>query len=104
MPKLSFGRNYTNFCFLKVFVKGVAEQLRTGGDSDGKDEDMDTDQPIVLSRDRCLSVVRGLMALLLSMDFTCHVDLFLVACKVCQFANFMLTVTTVLNCRQVDDS
>ena len=51
------------------------------GDGDGKDGDKD-DQPLLLSRTRCLSVIRGLVALLLSMDFTCHVDLFLVACKV----------------------
>ncbi|KAH9496163.1 Baculoviral IAP repeat-containing protein 6, partial [Bulinus truncatus] len=65
----------------KLFVKGKTEQ-RSRSDIDYKDEDLESDQPIILSRDKCLAVVRGLMALLLSMDFTCHVDLFLVACKV----------------------
>ncbi|KAI8505639.1 Baculoviral IAP repeat-containing protein 6 [Branchiostoma belcheri] len=35
-----------------------------------------------LGRKQCIPVVRGLVALLLNMDFTCHVDLFLVICKV----------------------
>ena len=37
---------------------------------------------LIVSREKCLPVVRGLVGLLLAMDFTCHVDLFLVACKV----------------------
>ena len=49
----------------------------------GKDGDEETPETVlVLPRERCLLVVRGLMSLLLSMDFSCHVDLFLVACKV----------------------
>ncbi|XP_013417535.1 baculoviral IAP repeat-containing protein 6 [Lingula anatina] len=48
------------------------------GDQDGHD----TENSMVLPRERCLPVVRGLIALLLSMDFTCNVDLFLIACKV----------------------
>ncbi|OWF45700.1 baculoviral IAP repeat-containing protein 6-like isoform X2 [Mizuhopecten yessoensis] len=44
--------------------------------------DYDQDGVLVLSKDKTLRVVRGLMALLLSMDFTCNVDLFLVTCKV----------------------
>jgi baculoviral IAP repeat-containing protein 6 len=35
-----------------------------------------------LQRERCIPVVQGLMHLLLAMDFTCHSDLFLFACKV----------------------
>ncbi|CAL1542612.1 unnamed protein product [Lymnaea stagnalis] len=65
----------------KLLFKGITEQRRVE-ESEMKDDSMDIDQPLLLSRDRCLAVVGGLMALLLSMDFTCHVDLFLVACKV----------------------
>lgn len=42
----------------------------------------ETDTVLVLPKDTCLPVVHGLMALLLSMDFTCNVDLFLITCKV----------------------
>lgn len=51
-----------------------------GGGKETDDEAAESQ--LVLPRDRCLQVVRGLMSLLLSMDFSCHVDLFLVACKV----------------------
>ena len=44
--------------------------------------DLETDSVLVLPKERCLPVVQGLMALLLGMDFTCNVDLFLVTCKV----------------------
>ena len=42
----------------------------------------DNDAALFVSRDKCISVVHGLVTLLLSMDFTCHVDLFIIACKV----------------------
>lgn len=58
----------------------------------GEDE---ADTTLVLPRDRCLAVVRGLMALLLSMDFTCHVDLFLVACKVGMASNVGITMSKI---------
>jgi baculoviral IAP repeat-containing protein 6 len=58
-----------------------------GGDDD------DNDGVLVLSKEKTLRVVRGLMALLLNMDFTCNVDLFLVTCKVsltvCKFKRFI---------------
>ncbi len=50
------------------------------GDKDAVDAD--ADNQLVVSREKCIPVVRGLMALILSMDFTCNVDLFLIACKV----------------------
>lgn len=54
-----------------------------GASPEDRDDDVrGADFSLTLSRERCLSVVHGLMALLLSMDFTCHVDLFLIACKV----------------------
>jgi len=43
----------------------------------------DVDSSLIVSREQCIPVVRGLVTLLLSMDFTCHVDLFIIACKVC---------------------
>ncbi|XP_072169396.1 dual E2 ubiquitin-conjugating enzyme/E3 ubiquitin-protein ligase BIRC6-like [Diadema setosum] len=43
---------------------------------------MDLCATVLLSRDKCIPVVQGLVRLLLAMDFTCHVDLFLVTCKV----------------------
>ena len=44
--------------------------------------DFEPDTVLVLPKETCLPVVHGLMALLLSMDFTCNVDLFLITCKV----------------------
>lgn len=51
--------------------------------SDSRDNgDSDSEWTLIVTREKCVPVVKGLMALLLSMDFTCHVDLFIVACKV----------------------
>ncbi|XP_052766452.1 baculoviral IAP repeat-containing protein 6-like isoform X2 [Mya arenaria] len=52
----------------------------TGDDRDGAECEGDT--VLILPKERCLPVVHGLMALLLGMDFTCNVDLFLITCKV----------------------
>ena len=38
---------------------------------------------LLMSRDRCVPVIRGLVALMLSMDVTCNVDFFVVVSKVC---------------------
>ncbi|XP_076097651.1 dual E2 ubiquitin-conjugating enzyme/E3 ubiquitin-protein ligase BIRC6-like isoform X3 [Mytilus galloprovincialis] len=59
----------------------VLRKLTKSGDGKGGDDD-DNGGILVLSKEKTLKVVRGLMALLLSMDFTCNVDLFLVTCKV----------------------
>ncbi|XP_064622207.1 baculoviral IAP repeat-containing protein 6-like isoform X2 [Lineus longissimus] len=53
-----------------------------GNSSDRELVDTDNDNSIVLPRERCVPVVRGLVALLLTMDFTCNTDLFLITCKV----------------------
>ncbi len=48
-------------------------------------QDKPADSPlpeVQLPRQSCIPVLQGLMHLLLAMDFTCHVDLFLVTCKV----------------------
>ena len=50
--------------------------------TDGENNDSELEQTLLVSRERCIPVTRGLMALLLSMDFTCNVDLFIVTCKV----------------------
>ncbi|XP_064603703.1 baculoviral IAP repeat-containing protein 6-like isoform X3 [Liolophura sinensis] len=52
------------------------------GGNGSKDSDSDSELPLILPREKCLPVVRGLMSLILSMDFTCNVDLFLIASKV----------------------
>ena len=40
------------------------------------------DVTLLMARDRCIPVIRGLVALLLSMDSTCNVDLFVLVAKV----------------------
>ena len=62
-------------------LRRLPKEDRGESSKDGDDEP--SESSLILPRERCLLVVRGLMSLLLSMDFTCHVDLFLVACKVC---------------------
>jgi len=57
---------------------GISGARATGGDSLWDD----VDTLLFVSRDKCVSVIHGLVTLLLSMDFTCHVDLFIIACKV----------------------
>jgi len=51
----------------------------------------DADALLFVSRDKCISVIHGLVTLLLSMDFTCHVDLFIIACKVTCLGSFCLS-------------
>ena len=59
---------------------------RSGGDeTDQGNGDRDSESLLIINRDKCIPVVKGLMSLILSMDFTCNVDLFLVACKVSKF-------------------
>lgn len=75
----------------------------SNGDSSGKGgDDDDSDGVLVLSKDKTLRVVRGLMALLLNMDFTCNVDLFLVTCKVsltvCKFNRFFESIRACVVC------
>ncbi|XP_041353670.1 baculoviral IAP repeat-containing protein 6-like isoform X2 [Gigantopelta aegis] len=77
-------------------------------DVSGSSRDMEEDPDIcfVLPRERCLTVVRGLMALLLSMDYTCHVDLFLIACKVfariCNAARPAITLAEAMTQDQLE--
>ena len=52
------------------------------GDRDAWDMTDGGDLLMAVSREKCIPVVKGLVTLLLSMDFTCHVDLFIIACKV----------------------
>lgn len=47
-----------------------------------KESDSVMEPVLMMNRERCIPVIRGLMALVLSMDFTCNVDLFVVSCKV----------------------
>ena len=73
-------------------VNGLAGG-RAGGNEMSWD---DLDLSLVVSRERCLPVVRGLVTLLLSMDFTCHVDLFIIACKVCRITSLALFEFTII--------
>ena len=63
---------------------------RDGGGG-GSDSPRDTDSPpsggvadvaLTMARERCIPVIRGLVSLLLSMDSTCSVDLFVLVAKV----------------------
>ena len=75
-------------------LKKLPKDSSAGGDKDNGDGDGDS--ALILPREKCIPVVRGLMALILSMDFTCNVDLFLVACKVsvvfCHDGQLVLTL------------
>ncbi|KAG1667328.1 Baculoviral IAP repeat-containing protein 6 [Nymphon striatum] len=53
----------------------------TLGQSNNQSENDDKDKPL-LNYDVCLSVARRLIALLLHMDFTSSIDLYILACKV----------------------
>ncbi|GFO34551.1 baculoviral iap repeat-containing protein 6, partial [Plakobranchus ocellatus] len=66
----------------QLLIKLANDKTRGEASHDAEDDELEVEPLIMLSRERCLSVARGLMALLLSMDFTCHVDLFLITCKV----------------------
>ncbi|XP_033127778.1 baculoviral IAP repeat-containing protein 6-like isoform X2 [Anneissia japonica] len=86
------------------------QELHQKKDSKGDDET--TEQPtefvhaqIRLPREQCIPVVQGLTQLLLAMDFTCHVDLFLVACKVlariCNSTRPAITLAEVMTQQQL---
>ena len=53
------------------------------GTEDKENVEYESETVLILPKQKCLPVVHGLMALLLGMDFTCNVDLFLITCKVC---------------------
>ena len=59
----------------KLPKDGAGSSLQDGSDGEGETH-------VTIVREKCIPVVRGLIALLLSMDFTCNVDLFLITCKV----------------------
>ena len=63
--------------------KGSSKGNGTGrDDTDQGNGDLDSEAMLIINRDKCIPVVKGLMSLILSMDFTCNVDMFLVTCKV----------------------
>ena len=47
---------------------------------------------VVLERNVVLPVVRGLMSLILKANFSCHTDMFILACKVCAAMIILHTV------------
>ncbi|XP_071961824.1 dual E2 ubiquitin-conjugating enzyme/E3 ubiquitin-protein ligase BIRC6-like isoform X2 [Antedon mediterranea] len=88
------------------------QELHSKGEKDSKGDDDASEKPadifqaqIRLPREQCLPVVQGLTQLLLSMDFTCHVDLFLVACKVlariCNSTRPAITLAEVMTQQQL---
>ena len=61
-------------------MKKLPKENGNGNGQEGSEAESDAHISVV--REKCIPVVRGLVALLLSMDFTCNVDLFLITCKV----------------------
>ena len=51
----------------------------------------------LVSRSTCLNLVRGLYNLILSLDLTCHVDLFIVACKVAEWSIVLIISFTYVS-------
>ncbi|XP_053375851.1 baculoviral IAP repeat-containing protein 6-like isoform X2 [Mercenaria mercenaria] len=68
--------------------------------------DYEQDSVLILPKEKCLPVVHGLMALLLGMDFTCNVDLFLITCKVmarvCISTRPAITLTEAMSQEQLE--
>ena len=63
-------------------LRKIGHRSDTASESEKNSGEEDSDGGLLLSKDKTLKVVKGLMCLLLSMDFTCNVDLFLITCKV----------------------
>lgn len=65
---------------------GPRRNLGTGlgstGETDSTTDFRDAAMSLALPQSQCLPVARGLIALILHMDFTCNIDMFLLACKV----------------------
>ena len=51
---------------------------QAGADVRGPETQGSSDVTLLMSREQCVPVIRGLVALMLSMDFTCNVDFFVV--------------------------
>ena len=70
-----YSHNITHFsdmCMYSVTVGPSAARMRFNRKS-----------YVVLERNVVLPVVRGLMSLILKANFSCHTDMFILACKVC---------------------
>lgn len=63
-------------------LRKMGSKVDAASDSERSNGEEDTEGALLLSKEKTLQVVKGLMSLLLSMDFTCNVDLFLITCKV----------------------
>jgi baculoviral IAP repeat-containing protein 6 len=62
---------------------GLSIPKTSGTTSRDRDEnEMERDLNLCLPQSHCLPVAKGLVALILQMDFTCNIDMFLLACKV----------------------
>lgn len=51
-------------------------------DSERSNGEEDIEGALLLFKEKIFQVVKGLMSLLLSMDFICNVDFFFITCKV----------------------
>lgn len=63
-------------------LRKMGSRADISSEADKSNVEEDQEGALLLSKDKTLKVVKGLMCLLLSMDFTCNVDLFLITCKV----------------------
>ncbi|XP_022332916.2 dual E2 ubiquitin-conjugating enzyme/E3 ubiquitin-protein ligase BIRC6-like isoform X4 [Crassostrea virginica] len=63
-------------------LRKMGSKADISSEADKSNVEEDQEGALLLSKDKTLKVVKGLMCLLLSMDFTCNVDLFLITCKV----------------------
>ena len=66
----------------EILRKLPAKDSGSSSSSEKSHSEDELETNISVSREKCLPVVHGLISLLLSMDFTCNVDLFVIACKV----------------------
>lgn len=62
--------------------RNMASSSSTGAESECPSDSRENTLPLTLPQAQCLPVARGLIALILHMDFTCNIDMFLLACKV----------------------
>ena len=69
---------------------------QAGADVRGPETQGSSDVTLLMSREQCVPVIRGLVALMLSMDFTCNVDFFVVISKVCYEITLQLVYDLIL--------
>lgn len=63
-------------------VGGAGASSSSTGETEYSPDSRENTANLTLPQAQCLPVARGLIALILHMDFTCNIDMFLLACKV----------------------